>query len=1029
MSSDEYHSLSSVNEDAYLDDRYTDQIIRAVGEENYYELQRLAKRSLARSARRDRKKVLILPGIIGSRIGQKENWLRRDVIWISPARIINGDLADLKLPDAADDPMQSHGALIIYDLMLFQLRIAGYDAEYFDYDWRKSLTVSGRQLAERIEAIGEPVSLVAHSMGGQVVRAALAEGELSHVDQVITLGTPYQGSFSPAPVIRGTHSMMKKIIRLDRHHTAAELAESTFSTMNGFYEMLPFKSLFGDQHMYEMDRWPQSGPRPRAQLLAEADAVQSRLPLPDHRFTAIIGYDHQTMMASKLVDDTLIFTVSQNGDGAVPLASAHPPGDAEIPVYYSAGEHGALPADENVRDAVRKLLDGETDIGLETELPDFAAKECEVSEHDLGKDLDRDRSLEMDHDAIALDALSDFLKFDTGRADSQPRYHNGLSAEAGEMFGVTNLPPLNYELGGQQRRTNFELRILKGDIRDADTAAIAFGAFEDVEPMGAADAVDALLEGEMKALYRRRMIDARLGGVTGLPTARRPLSTELVLQIGLGHAATLSSDGLAAAAQNLVRYLIKARMSDCALILMGRSVGFSAEDSMRAILRGAFKAACDAPETGFFKGLTFYIRNDETFERLARQATRICTEAAALEPSTTLNISQQIGIAKPSPVRYAARREREAAIPEPVYVTADLNGHGSQEYKLDFTLLLPSGPAAAPEFSHIINRKALDAAISAFDAGASPTSIPALKAIGEELTSLVLPERLKGDFAKTSGRPIVLVHNTSASRIPWELLRDADDRLLCDNAGVHRRLATGKLSASKWLEQRQTASELSVLIIADPTDDLAGARQEATDLFHALVAQPGIARPVVLGGDNGSQPASKRNVLDHLSSGKYDLVHYAGHAYFNEQNIADSGLLCANHERVTGRDLANLASLPPVMFLNACQSARVRRRRGGTHLVADKTPRRALDYKSSFAEMVLASGVNNFIGTYWPVGDFAAETFASIFYAKLVAGAAIGDALSAARDEIQANSEPDWANYIHYGDHNFRLKDTKRRPI
>ena len=71
-------------------------------------------------------------------------------------------------------------------------------------------------------------------------------------------------------------------------------------------------------------------------------------------------------------------------------------------------------------------------------------------------------------------------------------------------------------------------------------------------------------------------------------------------------------------------------------------------------------------------------------------------------------------------------------------------------------------------------------------------------------------------------------------------------------------------------------------------------------------------------------------------------------------------------------------------------------------------------------------GVANFVGTYWPVGDASAATFARAFYALLLSGAPLGDALLAGRKAVQASGSVDWADYIHYGDPRFRIKDHAR---
>ena len=79
--------------------------------------------------------------------------------------------------------------------------------------------------------------------------------------------------------------------------------------------------------------------------------------------------------------------------------------------------------------------------------------------------------------------------------------------------------------------------------------------------------------------------------------------------------------------------------------------------------------------------------------------------------------------------------------------------------------------------------------------------------------------------------------------------------------------------------------------------------------------------------------------------------------------------------------------------------------------------------------LLLRGGVANFIGTYWPVGDSAALAFAEVFYARLLANEALGAAVLAARRRVRDLRSPDWADYIHYGDPDFRLKLDAERDL
>ena len=77
------------------------------------------------------------------------------------------------------------------------------------------------------------------------------------------------------------------------------------------------------------------------------------------------------------------------------------------------------------------------------------------------------------------------------------------------------------------------------------------------------------------------------------------------------------------------------------------------------------------------------------------------------------------------------------------------------------------------------------------------------------------------------------------------------------------------------------------------------------------------------------------------------------------------------------------------------------------------------------AEAFMRGGVANFLGTYWPVGDAAAEAFARTFYTAILAGQPLGEALTRGRAAVRQKRSPDWADYIFYGDADFVLKGAR----
>jgi CHAT domain-containing protein len=162
-------------------------------------------------------------------------------------------------------------------------------------------------------------------------------------------------------------------------------------------------------------------------------------------------------------------------------------------------------------------------------------------------------------------------------------------------------------------------------------------------------------------------------------------------------------------------------------------------------------------------------------------------------------------------------------------------------------------------------------------------------------------------------------------------------------------------------------------------------------------------------------------MLAALAHGTYDVMHFAGHAFFEPDEPGKGGLLCADEEVLHGADLDGLSHLPALVFCNACEAARVRRapaRRGSRPAARWFASRRSV---SGVGEAFLTGGVANFLGTHWPVGDASAFTFSGALYRQLLKGELLGQAVLTGRRQLAALPSLDWADYVHYGNPDFRL--------
>ncbi|MEU6070645.1 alpha/beta fold hydrolase [Streptomyces sp. NPDC047082] len=255
----------------------------------------------------------------------------------------------------------------------------------FPYDWRKPFHISADHLHRTVLAAHDghypntPISIVAHSMGGLVVRTALMRHPdmWNHVGKIVFLGTPHYG----APAIGG---YLKN--HLWGHDSLAllgkYLSRDTFRSLSGVLNLLPApagvypetssKDTTEYDHpctnfdLYNAAAWHlklSTAQELHLQSLLDAAAQHHRDLHAWHgtldqrqrdRMAVIAGTGFKTLFRlayNKRMGflwqhmDRITSRVphhrDRDGDGRVPLASAQLPWVGEM--RYINGEHGSLP--------------------------------------------------------------------------------------------------------------------------------------------------------------------------------------------------------------------------------------------------------------------------------------------------------------------------------------------------------------------------------------------------------------------------------------------------------------------------------------------------------------------------------------------------------------------------------------------------------------------------------------------------------------------------------------------------------------
>ena len=181
------------------------------------------------------------------------------------------------------------------------------------------------------------------------------------------------------------------------------------------------------------------------------------------------------------------------------------------------------------------------------------------------------------------------------------------------------------------RRRVIEIRLSNGSLVDANASALMLGVFRNVDPSGAAAAIDARLDGAVREFTLRRMLSGRLGETFVLPCARSPLLAEFVLFAGLGDFPDFGAESHAFAAENAVRTLLRARAQDFATVLFGTGSGVPVAAALERQLRGYFAALRDADGDRVIRRITLCEIDPRRYAAIRRALPRVLARLAGAD--------------------------------------------------------------------------------------------------------------------------------------------------------------------------------------------------------------------------------------------------------------------------------------------------------------------------------------------------------------------------------------------------------------
>ncbi len=557
---------------------------------------------------------------------------------------------------------------------------------------------------------------------------------------------------------------------------------------------------------------------------------------------------------------------------------------------------------------------------------------------------------------------------------------------------------------GRRRQYRIDICLALGSITEVDSAAYVLGMFRDVEPSGPARVLNERLNGLITEFTSRRMIIGNLGEVFLIPVGRYMVPSDLIMIAGLGSFDRLSDDALQLCAENAIRTFVRSKIDEFATVLLGAGSGLGVQRALKNLIKGFLRGLMDLDSDRRFRCITICEFDQDRFEQIKQELFQLTS--TALFDDVEVTIDERVLPPPALPVQPYLLN----STPDPVYLIVRRENDTRKHIGFRSSVLTSGEKATVITGVVDVNKAELDCHLRKIQG--DQRSFDILDDFGHQLAEMILPPEVMTVLPEMGDLPIVVVHDTLGARIPWEAIQiNGWAPSIC--SGLSRRYAADNLSTAKWLEKRKYGNELDLLLVINPTEDLCGAEEEGTRI-HKLFD----SHPLVNISELRGKEATKQRLNQVFQSGKYDVVHYAGHAYFDEQEPSRSGILCHGNDILSGAELAGLGNLPGLVFFNACEAGRVR--------VKEKDQKVNIENRIhenvGLAEAFLRGGVANYVGTYWPVGDASAKVFAQTFYLALLESLSIGRALLAGRKAVKKMNSVDWADYIHYGSPDFILK-------
>ena len=1024
----------------------------------------------------DRPVVVVLPGVMGSHL----NAGGKDRVWFDPGDIATGGLKKIAWDMAGVEAEELFS--LSYGKLCEELA-RSHRVERFAYDWRQPLDVLAERFGSFLDKLmketQQPIRLLAHSMGGLVVRACIHKRRpvmdaLMARDgaRFVMLGTPNQGAHSMVENLLGKGDTLRTLVRLDLEHDMQQVLDIV-AGFRGALQLLPkpgFTDIFQGQSegggIFEFqkaktwetfkgqvrDLWfgdhrcgtPGQAVLDSASWLWTADGSQKpSLPATyEKKSVYVFGVAPNTPCGVREENDRqgnvrLKMVGTTRGDGTVTWESGRIDGVGSY--YYMQAGHGDLAATEEYFTAIVDLLGSGSTAQLATSPPAVRAIEQPVPvSYDAGPPT-LDDTFVMERRLMGGSLRN--------RVPTRPKRRLEVAVKAGDLrFLSVPIMVGHYEqdpIAGPEALIDREL--LDGDLSERHSLGLYAG------PCGTAIVV--------------------LRAPNEFERARGSLSGAVVTGLGQYDGALSIQTLTEAVRTGALRYLLQAvdvlgkadRELPLATLLLGynSSANLTVSASVEALVTGVMEANAKFYETtrlnirvSRLEIVELYLDTAITAVYALRQLQQRLADRAAGH-GTALIIGRELE--QGEGLRQRLFDDRNSSYwPRLIVTDADRNDaecpsecYGQQPASGDDAAVDGSGLATgrAPakrtrlanrlRFLYVGQRARAESVVQQRQPGLIEKLVRQQIHVntwqpdfGRMLFQLMVPPDFK-DAARQLDRVVLVVDSTTAN-LPWELMladdptrADADKRPLALRTAIVR-----QLSSTRFRRQVRQVIGRKAMVIGNPSVEGFAANfigpnsvqmKDPPDLPGAQAEAEAVVTLLKgMGYDVGlpiiGNERTASEVLAALYRQPYRILHISAHGVYNLRHA--DGLTRSGVVLSDGL-------LITAAEINAMEMVPELVFLNCCHLGQVDIGRDGNQLAASVSRELIEIGVRCVIVAGWAVNDEGARLFGRVFYEQLLLHRRpFGDAVYTARRAVwEANPEDiTWGAFQAYGDAGWRAE-------